>query len=86
MQPLASLLREAARRGILLEYASQMLALIGSEAREKSGNALPGTISLVESLFERELEVLQLIAAGRSNRQNADQLVVSLSTVKSHDE
>lgn len=83
-EPLAPLLREAARRGIFPEYAGRMLALIESEVREKPGQAPPGTIPLVESLSERELEVLRLVAAGRSNRQIADQLVVSLSTVKSH--
>ncbi len=81
---LTLLLCEAARRGILPEYSGRMLALIESEARVKPGQAPPVTISLVESLSERELEVLRLVAAGRSNRQVADQLVVSLSTVKSH--
>jgi ATP/maltotriose-dependent transcriptional regulator MalT len=32
----------------------------------------------------RELEVLQLMAMGRSNQEIADQLFISLATVKSH--
>ena len=36
------------------------------------------------SLSKREYEVLELIAAGRSNRQIADTLFVSTSTVKTH--
>ena len=40
--------------------------------------------SLVEPLSERELEVLQLIAEGFSNREIALELVVSLPTVKWH--
>ncbi|MEO7022424.1 MAG: LuxR C-terminal-related transcriptional regulator [Ktedonobacteraceae bacterium] len=40
--------------------------------------------SLIEPLSERELEVLQHISAGRSNREIAGQLVIALSTVKSH--
>ena len=39
---------------------------------------------LAEPLSGRELEVLRLLAAGRSNQQIADELVVSLATVKKH--
>ena len=35
-------------------------------------------------LTARELEVLRLIAAGRSNQQIADELVISLNTVRRH--
>ena len=40
--------------------------------------------SLAEPLSERELEVLRLLAAGKSNQQIADELVVTLATVKKH--
>ena len=36
------------------------------------------------SLSQRELEVLRLIAEGRSNPQIADELVISLNTVQRH--
>jgi LuxR family maltose regulon positive regulatory protein len=39
---------------------------------------------LAEPLSNRELEVLRLLAAGRSNQQIADELVVTLATVKKH--
>jgi LuxR family maltose regulon positive regulatory protein len=38
----------------------------------------------VEPLSDRELQVLQLLAVGRSNQQIADELVVVLDTVKKH--
>jgi LuxR family maltose regulon positive regulatory protein len=40
--------------------------------------------SLMEPLSERELEVLQLVADGRSNREIAKQLFVTVGTVKKH--
>jgi DNA-binding NarL/FixJ family response regulator len=35
-------------------------------------------------LSQREIEVLRLVALGRSNQQIADELVISLNTVKRH--
>jgi predicted ATPase/DNA-binding CsgD family transcriptional regulator len=40
--------------------------------------------SLVEPLTPRELEVLRLLAAGRSNREIAETLIVAVGTVKAH--
>jgi LuxR family maltose regulon positive regulatory protein len=39
---------------------------------------------LVEPLTRRELEVLRLICAGRSNQEIAAALVITLNTVKRH--
>jgi LuxR family maltose regulon positive regulatory protein len=44
----------------------------------------PVSSSLVDPLSSRELEVLQLIAAGLSNGEVATRLVVTVGTVKSH--
>jgi DNA-binding CsgD family transcriptional regulator/pimeloyl-ACP methyl ester carboxylesterase len=38
----------------------------------------------VQSLSDREAEVLRLLAVGRSNQQIADELVISLNTVRRH--
>lgn len=39
---------------------------------------------LQESLSEREIEVLQLVAQGLSNREISEQLFLALDTVKGH--
>jgi LuxR family maltose regulon positive regulatory protein len=49
--------------------------------RSRRGTALPG---LVVALSARELEVLQLLAAGKSNLAIAEELVITLDTVKRH--
>ncbi len=49
-----------------------------------SRHATSPNAELVEPLTERELEVLRLVAAGRSNRQVAAELYLALGTVKAH--
>jgi LuxR family maltose regulon positive regulatory protein len=40
--------------------------------------------TLIEPLSDRELEVLHLVAAGRSNQEIARHLIISVGTVKKH--
>jgi LuxR family maltose regulon positive regulatory protein len=49
--------------------------------RRRAAGAPPG---LAEPLTDRELEVLRLLAAGKSNQRIAHDLVVALDTVKKH--
>ena len=79
-EPMARLLRRALARGIAPSYAGMLLAAFGESAPVAS----PATQALVEPLTERELEVLLLIVAGLSNQEIARELVVAVSTVKSH--
>ncbi len=51
------------------------------EAGSPAGGEVAG---LIEPLTEREVEILRLIAAGRSNPEIADRLTLSLNTVKWH--
>jgi ATP/maltotriose-dependent transcriptional regulator MalT len=44
----------------------------------------PGPSAIIDPLTSRELEVLRMVAAGRSNQAIARELVVTLDTVKKH--
>ena len=73
--------------GIPPSYLRQLLKAVDQQAAPTAGAGRggPATVpGLVEPLSARELEVLELLAAGRANREIADQLVVALDTVKKH--
>ena len=77
---LVPLLREASRRGIAPEYACRILEVMTGKAEI----AEAGLKSMVEPLSERELEVLQLVTEGMSNREIAEELYISTGTAKTH--
>ncbi|MHC8301692.1 LuxR C-terminal-related transcriptional regulator [Pseudomonas sp. ZS1P83] len=52
--------------------------------RAESGHSPQPMASLQNRLSQREIEVLELVALGNSNQQIADQLFISLHTVKTH--
>jgi len=87
MAELLSRLLKAQQRGqpdspghVPAYYLRRLLAAL---ERDTSGAGLPAA-GLLEALSERELEVLQLIASGKSNRRIASELFVSVGTVKTH--
>jgi LuxR family maltose regulon positive regulatory protein len=77
--PMARLLGEARRHGLLPEYTRKLLTAFGQQApSELDAPAIAGPLS------ERELEVLQLIAEGLSNREISERIYLALDTVKGH--
>ncbi len=77
---LAPFLQEAALKGIQPEYAGQILTAMGKGLKRTPRQPSP----LLEALSERELEVLRLVTGGLSNREIAEQLVISPGTAKTH--
>ncbi len=95
-EPMGTLLRRVSARGIAPEYVARLLAAIqGSRGRgqgsgdERAAPTLPTPDTRhptpgVESLTPREVEVLRLLAGGAPNQRIADELTVSVGTVKAH--
>ncbi len=66
-------------------YVAKLLAAFGEPATTSTPQyPVPNTQYLVEPLSDRELEVLRLLAAGKSNQEIADALILALGTVKKH--
>jgi LuxR family maltose regulon positive regulatory protein len=86
--PMARLLHDAAARGRLPGFAGQLLAAIAPEQPAALAGVLrPGEAGpqpLLEPLSQRELEVLRLFKADLSGPEIAEELVIALSTLRTH--
>ena len=78
--PMVGLLRQAYAQGIAPDYVATLLSAAG--VPKLPAPAPAG--SLLEPLTEREREVLRLLVAGLSNQVIAQQLIVTVGTVKRH--
>lgn len=76
---MAALLEGAAKHQIAPGYVRPLLAALG-----KPGDSTRVQQVLVEPLTERELEVLRLLGTELAGPDIARELVVSLSTIRSH--
>jgi LuxR family transcriptional regulator, maltose regulon positive regulatory protein len=77
--PMRALLQEAAKHGNVSNYVRQLLSAFG-----KAESGTPVTQLLVEPLSERELEVLRLLGTDLDGPEIARELMVSLSTLRTH--
>jgi LuxR family maltose regulon positive regulatory protein len=86
--PMMHLISAAAAHGLMPDYIAKVLAAFEAEAQEAHHEATsyrpPAAQPLIEPLSRRELEVLQLIAQGRSDREISERLFLALSSVKGH--
>jgi ATP/maltotriose-dependent transcriptional regulator MalT len=78
--PMARLMRRMLTRSPASEYVRRLLDALGEFAKIE----LPIAVPLNEPLSQRELEVLRLIAEGATNQEIADELVLTVNTVKRH--
>jgi LuxR family maltose regulon positive regulatory protein len=82
----AALLKSRMPGSVKASYVQKILADFpkAQSIGTVSSRAVDPDLAPVEPLTSRELEVLQLIAAGDSNQAIADKLVITLSAVKKH--
>ena len=81
---MGQMLHALAREGRLVAETGALLALLAAtqQARPRP-EAAPG-VDAIEPLSEREMDILELIAAGLSNKQIAFKLNISPLTVRNH--
>jgi LuxR family maltose regulon positive regulatory protein len=78
--PMARILRRMLTRSSTSEYIRRLLDALGESVKIESSIGS----KLVDPLSQRELEVLRLITDGATNKEIANELVLTVNTVKRH--
>ena len=85
MEAILSQLRKRDSKKGPTPYLDKLLAAFQQEHKLNRAAGKPAKASrALESLSQRELEVLQLLVQGRSNQEIAQELVIAIDTVKRH--
>ncbi len=85
MEALLSQLRQRDHEHGPTPYLDKLLAAFPQERKPHRAAGKPAKADRTPKLLsQRELEVLQLLAQGRSNQQIAQELVIAIDTVKRH--
>jgi LuxR family maltose regulon positive regulatory protein len=79
---MVALLRQTKAQKAMPDYVDKLLAAFDEMAPDEVSH--PGAALLIEPLTPREDEVLQLLVAGASNAQIAEELFITVNTVKRH--
>ena len=86
--PMAQLLLKAAVSGIMPDYTGKLLAAVEAEQQRSAGESPnptpPASQPPIEPISQRELEVLRLFKTELSGPEIARELVIALSTVRTH--
>jgi LuxR family maltose regulon positive regulatory protein len=78
--PMFELLRMARERELAPGFVSRLTTAFAGQGYKEAVQTAPAQ----GPLSRRELELLRLIAAGRSNKEIAGELVIAIGTVKRH--
>jgi ATP/maltotriose-dependent transcriptional regulator MalT len=95
---MADMLQQLHKQNVAVDFIERLLTAFGDDEAEPSPLSVsssapsptlpvfpsPASQPLVEPLTNRELEILELLAQRRQNKEIAEKLFISTETVKSH--
>lgn len=82
--PIRGLLQKAVERGVHVQYANRLLAVLNNAPDATISSAKPNMAKMVEPFSERELEILRLLSADLTAPEIAVKLIISANTVRTH--